>query len=673
MTGALIRLVRVGSPAEFGAAAVMLVSYPLMLVAALIPSLGMFAGVAAASYVSDHFLHRRNAYLLNRLSRARAGLTLRFMLRQLLLVLLLARMGVTGDTLGYEAIACFALVATLQAPHSGLLTLLRNRRKLPVVTRNIDLAPLGISDAAPRLLTHRAAEKVQHLDLFAVAGVLVAAETGRGAYGYAGMAVTLGLTLLYILVVAYHLRPGALPPKRDAVLEWFDEWLRAYRPTLVLYFSGTKESTYQINMWLETLEELDERPLLIVREQHTLPGLASTTVPVACVPSAVHLMNMDLASVRVALYPANVGKNIHLLRVPTMKHVFIGHGDSDKVASINPYAKVYDEVWTAGRAGRDRYALADVGVRDDAIVEVGRPQLAPIRPAEAPAADRIPTILYAPTWEGWTDDPGNTSLMLAGENIVRRLLAADPPVRVLYKPHPFTGMVSPLAKAAHERIVAMVEQARTRRAADPRWVRAAAAGQGGREAARAELVRIEAQLERLGRLTDEAADEAQTSRDAVVDPAREAEAARLKEEWNDAYWRSFGWWEHRVVTGDRPRLYDCFNVSHGMVSDISSVVSDFIASGKPYAVTDSAGLGEQEFKRQNTAVRAAVILAPDAASIDELLAAVPDPAADPLRGAREELKEYLLGPDEPASVVRFGEAVRALAEKSERRNLERAV
>lgn len=676
MTGIFLRLVRGGNAGELGAAAVMLVSYPLMLLAALIPSLGMFAGAAVVSYVSDHFLHHRGAYLLSQLSRARAGLTLRFMLRQLLLVLLLARMGVAGDTVGYEAIACFALVATLQAPHSGLLTLLRNRRKLPVITRNIDLAPLRISDAAPRLLTHRGAEKVQHLDLFAVAGILVAAETGRGAYGYAGMGLTLGLTLLYIAAVGYHMRPGALPPKRDAVLEWFDEWLRAYRPTVVLYFSGTKESTYQINMWLETLQDLtalDERPLLIVREQYTLPGLAATTVPVVCVPSAVHLMNMDLSSVRVALYPANVGKNIHLLRVPTMKHVFIGHGDSDKVASINPYSKVYDEVWTAGRAGRDRYALADVGVRDDAIVEVGRPQLASIRPAEAPAADRIPTILYAPTWEGWTDDPGNTSLMLAGENIVRRLLTAEEPVRVLYKPHPFTGMVSPRAKAAHERIVAMVEQAAARRAAEPRWVRAAAAEQAGLEAARAELVRIEAQLERLDRAADESADEAQTSRDAVVDPAREAEAARLKEEWNDAYWRSFGWWEHRVVTGDLPRLYDCFNVSHGMVSDISSVVSDFIASGKPYAVTDSAGLGEQEFKRQNTAVRAAVVLAPDAARIDELLAAVPDPAADPLRAAREELKEYLLGPDEPASVVRFGEAVRALAEKSERRNLERAV
>ncbi|EST24521.1 hypothetical protein M878_30290 [Streptomyces roseochromogenus subsp. oscitans DS 12.976] len=55
-----------------------------------------------------------------------------------------------------------------------------------------------------------------------------------------------------------------------------------------------------------------------------------------------------------------------------------------------------------------------------------------------------------------------------------------------------------------------------------------------------------------------------------------------------------------MIAGAGLRLYDCFNVS-----DISSVVSDFIASGKPYAVTDSGHSGHEEFKRQNTAVRAA--------------------------------------------------------------------
>lgn len=144
--------------------------------------------------------------------------------------------------------------------------------------------------------------------------------------------------------------------------------------------------------------------------------------------------------------------------------------------------------------------------------------------------------------------------------------------------------------------------------------------------------------------------------------------ATLRAEWNDAYWRSFGWWEHRTVTGSQPKLYDCFNQADAMVSDISSVVSDFIASGKPYAVTDSAELGAEEFKRQNTAVRAAVVLSNSAEEIGELLNAVADPKADPLTEARRELKSYLLGPDEPTSLERFDVAVRTLSAKAEARN-----
>lgn len=160
-------------------------------------------------------------------------------------------------------------------------------------------------------------------------------------------------------------------------------------------------------MWLETMEQMEARPLILLRERTILEKMAPTSVPVICVPGGIHLMNLDLSMVRVALYCANVGKNIHLLRVPTMKHVFIGHGDSDKAASVNPFTKAYDEVWVAGRAGRDRYAIADVGIRDEDVVEVGRPQLAPIAAGQdAPPRDRIPTVLYAPTWEGWDDNPG---------------------------------------------------------------------------------------------------------------------------------------------------------------------------------------------------------------------------------------------------------------------------
>ncbi|MFE2631049.1 hypothetical protein ACFXDP_24460, partial [Streptomyces sp. NPDC059374] len=655
-----------GSAAELAAAVLMMLGFPALMLAALVPSIPAFAAAAAVTYLADHYLHRKGSYLVNRLSKVRAGLSIRFLIRELLLLLLLARLSLADNLVYYGAVACFIAFYGLQAPHGALVTLIRNRRRMPVATRNVDLASrIRIPDAPPRRLLHRSAEKMLHLDLAAVVGILVSAWLEHSAIGFVGIGVTVGLGLLYVLALMPYVRGRKVPPKAELVLAAVDDWLRAYRPETVLYFSGSKDSAYQVNMWLETMEQLDSKPLIILRERAILANLAPTTVPVVCVPGGVHLMNLDLSTVRVALYAANVGKNIHLLRVPTMKHVFIGHGDSDKLASVNPFSKAYDEVWTAGRAGRDRYAIADVGVRDEDIVEVGRPQLAPIQTWQGVPEGRIPTVLYAPTWEGWDGNPGNTSIVLAGETIVRKLVAADPPVRVLYKPHPFTGTVNKEAGAAHQRITALVEKAAAERAADPRFPADAAA----QAAAKAELTRIEARLAELSGKAGTSGDEAEATRDGLLDPARHEEVARLRAEWNDAYWRSFPAHEHRVITGAEPRLYDCFNVSDAMVSDISSVVSDFIASGKPYAVTDSAELGVEEFKRQNTAVRAATILSNRAEPLGELLDAVRDPSADPLAADRTELKHYLLGPDEPTSIEQFNAAVADLGIKAETRNV----
>ncbi|MET7570153.1 hypothetical protein ABZT04_16855 [Streptomyces sp. NPDC005492] len=665
MISTAIRVARVGSAAELAAAVLMMLGFPALMLAALIPSVPAFAAAAVVTYVADHYLHRQGSYLVNRLSKVRAGLSIRFLIRQLLLILLLARMDLTDHLIFYGAIACFIAFYGLQAPHGAVVTLIRNRRRMPVATRNVDLGSrINIPDAPPFGLLERSAEKMLHLDLFAVVGLLISAQMDSAVAGFIGIGVTLFLGTLYVLALVPYIRGTKIPPTPEVILEAVDDWLHEYKPQTVLYFSGSKDSAYQVNMWLETMEELDTRPLVLLRERVILQNLAPTKAPVICVPGGVHLMNMDLSTVRVALYAANVGKNIHLLRVPTMKHVFIGHGDSDKLASVNPYSKVYDEVWTAGRAGRDRYAIADVGVRDDDIVEVGRPQLAPIQPLQGVPEGRIPTVLYAPTWEGWDDSPGNTSLLLAGENIVKKLLKADPPVRVLYKPHPFTGTVSPAAGSAHRKVTALVEKAAAQRATDPRFTADAAA----QTKAKADLARIEARITELTGGAADKGDEAELTRDGVVDLVKYEEIARLRAEWNTAYWNSFGTFEHRVISGAEPRLYDCFNVSDAMVSDISSVVSDFIASGKPYAVTDSAQLGVEEFKRQNTAVRAAVILSNKATELGELLAAVRAPEADPLAEDRKELKEYLLGPDEPTSIQQFNTAVANLALKSQARN-----
>ncbi|HEX5568788.1 MAG TPA: hypothetical protein VFY14_18005, partial [Streptomyces sp.] len=318
----------------------------------------------------------------------------------------------------------------------------------------------------------------------------------------------------------------------------------------------------------------------------------------------------------------------------------------------------YDEVWVAGPAARERYQLADIGVDDRDVVEVGRPQLAPIRPyAGPPAGDGFTTVLYAPTWEGWTSDPGNTSIILAGENIVRALLA-DPRVRLLYKPHPMTGSVDPRAAHADERIRQMIAEANARRSG-PR---------PGPEAV-AELARRTAELDELTSMTFRlSADEMERMLlQATPEGSREAAVQAATAAWEKAYLASFPAWEHLVVDGPRPGVYACFNWADLLISDVSSVVSDYLTSEKPYAVANTSGLSEERFRTDFPTVRAATILTSDAAGVPALLESVRDPAEDTLATARAELKTHLLGPAEPPSIVRFDQAVRELCDKADRR------
>jgi CDP-glycerol glycerophosphotransferase (TagB/SpsB family) len=413
-------------------------------------------------------------------------------------------------------------------------------------------------------------------------------------------------------------------PRGDA---WEAEALRRIRglhAEVVLYFSGLPESTYQVNMWLETLERLPYRTVVLLRERHVLDGLAPTHLPVVCMPSGVSVMQAGLSSARVALYPANTSKNLHLLREPGMKHVFIGHGDSDKVSSINPFTRVYDQVWVAGRAGRDRWARAAVGVRDENIVEVGRPQLDGIRRGASGGGDRM-TVLYAPTWEGWNDETFFSSITTMGPRLVRALLELQPDVRIIYKPHPLTGRRDRRAARSHEQIVDMLATSRVSTAHPP----------------------ADQQLEELADRLDRD--------DLSLEDRRTAADA-----WSNRFWEVVGDSTHVLVESTRPTLYDCFNRADLLVADVSSVVSDFMASGKPYVCADPQGLPEADFRARNPSARGAYILTPDCRDVAAIIDLVR--GADPLAPQRDKLREYLLGPDQPPPLDRWSAAIAALVQ-----------
>ncbi|MFD7699727.1 hypothetical protein [Streptomyces caelestis] len=632
---------------------VLAAAFTAQAVAALRPHVPLLLVSTAVSLAVEGVLHRWQPGMVALFAKSHADVTVRHVLRDLLLVVGLLRLGEQHRETQYAPLvagllAFYALHCTVQA----VSVLVRRTRTLPVLTRNIDASALRLSPA-PAALLRRPGHRLLVFGLPATAGLTATAVTDDARYAAAGVALALLLTSVGLCALLLRLLPGRRPAGEQEVLDWFDAWLADYRPTVGLYFSGGPSSAYQANMWLEPLAGLGGRPVIVLRERFMVPRIAATDIPVVCLPKVSTLMRLERSTLQVLIHPSNSGKTSQVLRIPTIKHAFVNHGESDKLSSCNPYAKAYDEVWVAGPAARERYALAEVGVEDKDVVEIGRPQLDAVRPYAGPPSGAYVTVLYAPTWEGWDGNPGNTSLVAAGENLVRALLA-DPGVRLLYKPHPLTGSVDPRAGAADRRVRELIRAANRERS-------------GARPAPSGEPTRRTAELDRLTTTAFRAgADQVERMLvQSAPEPGRAQAVARATAAWEEAYWGSLPEWEHQVVTDVRPELYSCFNVADLLISDVSSVISDFLASGKPYAVANTGGLPEEAFRAAFPTVAAATVLTPDAAGVPALLESVRDPEKDGLAKARAELKLRLLGPAEPSSQRRFAAAVQALCTASQ--------
>lgn len=558
----------------------LLVLLPGLVVAGAWPAPWVFLGLATAAAAVDLWLDRREPALSRILGVAQFGVSQRSLVQVLGLAVLVARTSSDGSRRSHLEVSVLVLLCAAmpiaRTLYQCLLAVWRRRSHRQVQVRNIDLGAYAAPPPPPLVLTASVGRR---------ATLLGAAPVLLGALGAAldrpvVLVVAVGCYLALLLGAGLVVGRAAVRTRRVTATDGLDGLLgqvRAARPEVVLYFSGSADSTYQVAMWLDVLARTGRRCLVLVRERHTFEALPATELPVVHAPAATTVMRLELDEARVALYTANTGKNIHLLREPGLKHVFIGHGDSDKVSSFNPFSRVYDEIWVAGQAGRDRYARARIGVRDEQVVEVGRPQLDGIsHTARHPAGRAV--VLYAPTWEGWNDEEFATSITAMGPALVAALVARED-VRVIYKPHPLTGLRDPLARAAHQRIVALVE--------------AAAGG-------------------------------------------------------------------HTVVVGAEPTLYACFDEADLMIADVSSVVSDFVASGKPYACANPRELDHAAFHGEFPTTAAGYVLDPDLRQLDDVVAsALAAPGQDRLAAARASLRTYLLGPATPA-IERWNAAVEAL-------------
>ncbi|MFM6967986.1 MAG: CDP-glycerol glycerophosphotransferase family protein [Microbacteriaceae bacterium] len=139
-----------------------------------------------------------------------------------------------------------------------------------------------------------------------------------------------------------------------------------------------------------------------------------------------------LKSIKVVLYPTvRVRFRKFINALADRVHVFIGHGDSDKASSSRSSARIFDAIFVADQAAENRYPTNRM--RSVEFVQIGAPLMDGL---VAGARASVPTkILYAPTWEGYSDENNYSSLATVAAHL--ESVCAGREVRVM--PHPGTG------------------------------------------------------------------------------------------------------------------------------------------------------------------------------------------------------------------------------------------
>jgi len=246
--------------------------------------------------------------------------------------------------------------------------------------------------------------------------------------------------------------------------------LEPHRYRIGVYFADGRVNLYQLRQWYQPLLELSKtHPVLILARASgsALALLDESPLPVAYVRRVADLEKViHEQDLHVVFYVNQNAKNFQMMRYGRRWHVFINHGESDKMYMTTNQFKAYDYALIAGDAARARLekVLWDYDF-DKRAIPIGRPQAdhyldgspLPYTP------DEREVVLYAPTWEGDRAGAAYGSIASHGVGLVTALLATGRH-RVIYRPHPRSGVVDPDYRAANRAIIDAIAAANT---ADP--------------------------------------------------------------------------------------------------------------------------------------------------------------------------------------------------------------
>ena len=232
---------------------------------------------------------------------------------------------------------------------------------------------------------------------------------------------------------------------------------------VAVYFADGAVNMYQMRQWYKPLAGLANKwPVIVLSRAATGAEalLADGALPVAFVPTVRDLERfIAKQDIRVVLYVNQNTRNFQMFRYGRRWHVFINHGESDKMYMTTNQYKAYDYAMIAGDAARERLGrvLWDYDI-DRRTIEIGRPQADHYSGTLPYTPDERTVVLYAPTWEGDRPSAHYGSILTHGEALVSALLASGQH-RVIYRPHPRSGVVDPEYGAANKRVISAIASA----------------------------------------------------------------------------------------------------------------------------------------------------------------------------------------------------------------------
>lgn len=241
-------------------------------------------------------------------------------------------------------------------------------------------------------------------------------------------------------IVVTAMRRAGLVPGGQADLVGEDATVldETFEHRVMVFFPDPPENYYQLRQWIEPLRALDRehRVLVVCQDSRTAAALRKDS-PLDC---RVIARNRTLEAVvrdsnfGLCLYVGQANANSVALRLNRLAHVFVSHGESDKLVTVSNLEKSFDQIFVAGEAAIDRHRRSLMFFDSDRLIPIGRPQARQFPP---PAADAPVTVLYAPTWEGSQEVNEYSSIKSHAMAILES--AVESKTHMIFRPHPRTG------------------------------------------------------------------------------------------------------------------------------------------------------------------------------------------------------------------------------------------